>query len=200
MVDGGSAADAVVLPKISGYRVEDWYWVVAGDASRLWSSARAQYVGPDDAAYLAWSVAGGYPTPILSEAELEEVLDLQYPAGGPVQLATAQARQGAALAAACQAAIIGGFTSAALGDAHAYPSDLATQANQVQAATIAAGGALWCQPSGGDWAFVAHTQAQAQQVVTDFAAARQALQQRLAALTNEVQAETTVAEVKAVVW
>ena len=39
-------------------RVDDHYWIVADDESRLWSSARAAYVAPDDAAYAAWQSSG----------------------------------------------------------------------------------------------------------------------------------------------
>ena len=56
------------------YRPEEHYWIVAGDGSRLWSSAAAAYVPADDEAYRAWSSNGGLPARIASEAELDAVL------------------------------------------------------------------------------------------------------------------------------
>lgn len=65
------------------YDPRDWYWLVGGDASRAWSSARAAYVPADDPAYQLWQAGGRRPTLIASEAELREVLRAQYPAGWP---------------------------------------------------------------------------------------------------------------------
>ncbi|MCB1500453.1 MAG: hypothetical protein KDK07_11810 [Bauldia sp.] len=56
-------------------RVDDHYWIVADDESRLWSSARAAYVAPDDAAYAAWQSSGAVATRIASEAELDVVIE-----------------------------------------------------------------------------------------------------------------------------
>lgn len=52
------------------YDIENWYWVVAGDESRVWSSATRAWFDADDPAYLAWLEAGGVPTRIASRAEL----------------------------------------------------------------------------------------------------------------------------------
>ncbi|MBX6376291.1 MAG: hypothetical protein IRZ13_18955 [Acetobacteraceae bacterium] len=65
------------------YDPRDWYWIVAGDESHAWSSARAAYVPADDPLYSDWRQRGGQPTRIASEAELREVLLAQYPAGWP---------------------------------------------------------------------------------------------------------------------
>ena len=54
-------------------RIDDHYWIVAGDESRLWSSARGAYVAAADATYAAWRDAGGVATRIASEAELDAV-------------------------------------------------------------------------------------------------------------------------------
>jgi hypothetical protein len=56
------------------YDARDHYWIVAGDETRLWSSASAGYVPAGDTGYLAWSGAGGWPTRIVSEEELDAVL------------------------------------------------------------------------------------------------------------------------------
>lgn len=57
-----------------GYRPDAWYWFIGGDSERLWASAEASYVASDDGEYRAWLVAGGMPTRIASEEELDFVL------------------------------------------------------------------------------------------------------------------------------
>ncbi len=56
------------------YDPANHYWIVAGDADRLWSSAAPGYVMADDASYLAWHASGGPPTRIASEEDLDAVL------------------------------------------------------------------------------------------------------------------------------
>lgn len=51
----------------------DWYWIVGGDETKVFSSASGNYVQPSDATYQAW-LADGVPSRIASEAELGEVL------------------------------------------------------------------------------------------------------------------------------
>lgn len=52
----------------------DWYWIVGGNETRIYSSASGNYVQPTNAAYVAWVESGGTPTRIASDAELGEVL------------------------------------------------------------------------------------------------------------------------------
>lgn len=66
---------------MSGFVARDWYWIVAGSTTQVYSSARAAYVPISDTAYTAWLGGGGKPTRILSEAELWDVLATAYPAG-----------------------------------------------------------------------------------------------------------------------
>ena len=113
-------------------------------------------------------------------------------------LAQAQATQIATLSAACRSAIEAGFTSSALGGAYTYGCRPTDQAN---VATVAAhGGSLWCQPSGGAWAFVAHTAAQALQVQADMGTHIQAEQATYAGLVGQVGVAATVSAVQAIVW
>jgi len=56
------------------YEPKNWYWVVAGDETKAYSSATGDYVQADNATYRAWRAAGGVPTRIANEAELGEVL------------------------------------------------------------------------------------------------------------------------------
>lgn len=58
------------------YNPADHYWIVAGDGTRLWSSAAGGYVDLADATYRDWCESGGLVTRIVSEAELDEVLVL----------------------------------------------------------------------------------------------------------------------------
>lgn len=65
------------------YSPDNWYWIVAGDETRVWSSAASAYVPADDVTYQAWREAGGIPTRIASEPELAGVLK-PYGLFGPV--------------------------------------------------------------------------------------------------------------------
>jgi hypothetical protein len=56
------------------FNATDWYWIVAGDPSRIFSSATGDFVQPDAPAYLAWKADGTQPSPIASEEEIGEVL------------------------------------------------------------------------------------------------------------------------------
>jgi hypothetical protein len=56
------------------YTPQDWYWIIAGDQSKVFSSASGDYVLPSNPAYVAWLATGKKPTRILNEAELGEVL------------------------------------------------------------------------------------------------------------------------------
>lgn len=116
----------------------------------------------------------------------------------PMTLAQAQAAQIAQLTADCAAQIVAGFTSSALGSAYAYPSQSIDQQNMVQTAASSAGGSLMCAKAG-TWALTAHTQAQAQQVLKDFIAARDTPREKLQTLIGEVNT-ATIATVSTIVW
>lgn len=72
------------------YTPSEWYWAVAGSTTQVFSSAAAAYVATNDPTYAAWLAAGGTPTKILIEADLWDVLALQYPAGLPSATTAAQ--------------------------------------------------------------------------------------------------------------
>ena len=112
-------------------------------------------------------------------------------------LTQSQATQTAALSQACQVAIVGGFSSPALGTATTYPSTLIDQVNQ-HGATLA-GDQLMCA-QGGVWALRAHTAAQAAQVVADFISWRTQCQTQLATLTTQVNAATTAQTAQTIAW
>lgn len=56
------------------YDPRNWYWIVAGDETKVYSSVSGDYVPVADATYAAWTADGTPPSRIASEAELGEVL------------------------------------------------------------------------------------------------------------------------------
>ena len=57
------------------FNVYDWYWVVAGSTTQVYSSASGDYVPIADATYVAWLAEPDHqPNRAASEAELGEVL------------------------------------------------------------------------------------------------------------------------------
>lgn len=125
-----------------------------------------------------------------------------------VTLSAAQAAQIAALYAACDAEMVGGFVSSALGAAYTYPTKPTDQMNLIGAATDAnnpVNASTWtrafpCADSTGVWARRDHTAAQIRQVFADGVTAREALSAQLASLVAQVTAATTVAAVQSIVW
>lgn len=74
------------------YVPSNHFWIVGGNATRVWSSAAAAYIQATDPVYVAWLAAGGMPTSILNEQELGDVLTAQCPAGWPLAAAKTQAQ------------------------------------------------------------------------------------------------------------
>jgi hypothetical protein len=56
------------------YNPADWYWVVAGSTTQVFSSNRASYVALSDTTYIAWLAEGNLPTKIAADGELTDVL------------------------------------------------------------------------------------------------------------------------------
>lgn len=52
----------------------NWYWIVAGSATQVYSSAVDNYVPVADATYQAWLAAGNKPTKIDTAQSLADVL------------------------------------------------------------------------------------------------------------------------------
>lgn len=65
---------AAAMSAFSGYDPRNWYWIVAGDETRVYSSAVGNYVPVANEDYQAWLADENNPTRIASEAELGEVL------------------------------------------------------------------------------------------------------------------------------
>ena len=56
------------------YNPANWYWVVNGSTTQVFSSAIGDYVPIADPTFLAWVASGGAATVIDSEASLGETL------------------------------------------------------------------------------------------------------------------------------
>ena len=56
------------------YNLMNWYWVVDGNTSLVFSSASHSYVRTDNSTYMAWLASGGIPTKI-SSADLPAVVN-----------------------------------------------------------------------------------------------------------------------------
>jgi len=61
------------------FNIANWFWIVAGEADRVWSSAARSFVPVADQTYVAWRNAGGHPTRIANFAELGDVLYQRAP-------------------------------------------------------------------------------------------------------------------------
>lgn len=78
------------------YTPQNWYWIVAGSTTQVYSSASASYVPVTDATYEAWLAAGNLPTKIDTEANLQGVFAAQYPAGWTLSAAQVAVNAGQA--------------------------------------------------------------------------------------------------------
>lgn len=57
------------------YTPGNWYWIVGGSSSQVYSSAVNNFVPVSDAAYSAWLAVGNTPTKIDTIQNLADVLD-----------------------------------------------------------------------------------------------------------------------------
>ena len=63
------------------YNIQNWYWIVGGSTTQVYSSASAGYVTLPNSTYTAWLAAGGVPTKIDTETNLAGVFNASYPQG-----------------------------------------------------------------------------------------------------------------------
>lgn len=121
---------------------------------------------------------------------------------------SARPAKAAKIASACEASILAGFTSAALGADYHYPSDMADQANltaSVMRSTLSddSGAEIFpfkCADSAGEWLFRPHTAAQIRQVGKDAYQHILELRQRNAELQGLLAAAMTEQEISSIVW
>lgn len=117
----------------------------------------------------------------------------------PPSLDEVKAAKVAAINAACAAAIVGGFASAALGAPHTYDSALEDQLNLIGAVGLGIDLPYRCADAAGIKAF-RHTAAQLKQVAADGAAIKLAALEKAATLKALVQAAADAAAVEVVAW
>ena len=126
----------------------------------------------------------------------------------PQTVTDAQSQQMARLSGICRSAIVGGFTSAALGAPQTYPSTQTDQSNILGSVTASLIPGLaadwetpfWCADGAGVWGMVNHNAAQIQQVGSDGKAWIVLCQQKLATLSAQVMAADSIEAVQAVTW
>lgn len=112
------------------------------------------------------------------------------------------------LTSACAAAIVGGYSSGALGSDHVYPSGVTDQINMMGSVTASLLPELapdwvtpfWCEDSDGLWAYRPHTASEIQQAGSDGKAHVVNCQSTLAQLSASIMAASTPAAVAAIEW
>lgn len=62
------------MPNRPSFDPFNWYWIVGGSTTQVYSSAVGDYVPVADATYQAWIAPGRVPTAIDTEANLGQVL------------------------------------------------------------------------------------------------------------------------------
>ncbi|QSZ56824.1 hypothetical protein [Rhizobium sp. ZX09] len=126
----------------------------------------------------------------------------------PPTLDAVKAARVETLRAACEATIIGGFKSSALGDAHTYPSDIKAQINLMGSVTDSIMPELpadwqtpfWVCDVAGVWSWKMHNAGQIQQAGRDGKAHVVECQTLLGELTASVLAATTAGAVTSIRW
>jgi hypothetical protein len=120
----------------------------------------------------------------------------------------AKTDQRAALSAACQAEIVGGFPSSATGQTRTYPTKLTDQQNLNSSvvASLIPGivstwvTPFWCADVNGNWSYVYHTANQIQKVGQDIKAQILSCQAKNEQLQAQVMAATTIEQVQSIKW
>lgn len=126
----------------------------------------------------------------------------------PADIETLRTTKITDLTAACQATILGGFTSAALGAPHQYPSQFTDQINLMGSVTesllpdVPEGWVtpFWCADEGGVWLMRLHSAEQIRQAGRDGKAHVLACQQVLDALVLDAGAAETAQAIADIVW
>lgn len=137
-----------------------------------------------------------------------QVIDWRPRAAPRLDTTTARSAKLAELSDVCGAAIAAGFTSAALGDDHLYPTSDEDQRNLALAAGAATLGAqtkgwttdLKCAVKDAPAVRTAHTPDQVQRVLTDFVGFKGDLTTKLDGLKAKVVSAVTPDAVAAIAW
>ncbi len=100
---------------------------------------------------------------------------------------------------ACESEIVKGFTSSALGSEHTYQASRDDQSNLVGRVASGIDGQFKCY-DGTQWAFKPHTAEEIRQVLEDGDAVKLGFLQKAGMLRAEIDACTTLADAKNVIW
>ena len=98
----------------------------------------------------------------------------------------------------CQAAILSGFKSNALGSTYSYPSNVTDQININNA--VVSGGSLWCMNDQSEWSFMQHSPEQASVVQKNMITHIQSKQNRYNDLVNTINTLTSKEDIQKVEW
>lgn len=121
-------------------------------------------------------------------------------------LAEASTFQKSIISTACRDQLTAGFPSDALGTIHTYPSSPMDQLNLNSTILLSLSqNAEWsamvmCEDSRSVWRALAHNAQQVQQVGSDWNAFREAQLERKRELDARIEAATTIASIKSIVW
>jgi hypothetical protein len=121
----------------------------------------------------------------------------------PVVLVQMHGRKYVEMNTACEATILGGFTSDALGAAYAYSSQMDDQVNLMGSVIQGLEMAYSCRDQGGIKAFRLHTAAQLRQVSNDFMSFKMKLLQKSDALKQRLDqalADKDLNALSAITW
>jgi hypothetical protein len=154
-----------------------------------------------DAVYSSLLAARSVGAAIEPDADGYPIAVFPPPLTPEEQLEMAKSKQVKIVTDKCRAAIIGGFTSDALGSEHTYPSLPEDQTNLIGA--VASGLPVikfWCADSAGVWAFIDHSSVQIKQVLADAGTQRMAFSAKLDGLVSQINSAATPDAVSAIVW
>lgn len=165
------------------------------------------FIGEDGRKY-AVSGAGRQEVECSYHAELVKDVDGWRLVNAADQLGALKASRISVLTAACAAAIVGGYSSSALGSEHQYPSKVTDQINMMGSVTdsLLPGQApdwttpFWCADESGAWAFRAHSAAEIQAAGADGKAHILECQANLGQLSAQVMAAASAEAVASIVW
>lgn len=160
---------------------------------------------PDHRGRSLWD-AGGDPIQITEIGAIppDDATDIDP---GP-KISQVRALQLRVIEKACEADIVAGFTSAALGEEHTYPSKLTDQANLAASVSVSREPYLpegwyapfWCVDAEGAWEYRHHTAEQIRRVGMDGYLSNLAKLQRKGQLEAQINEAATPEEVVAITW
>jgi hypothetical protein len=140
------------------------------------------------------------PDPVLHTQEVPGENSVWDGQGWVDDMATLLANKIIELNAACEAKIISGFDSVALGSSYTYQSDRDDQLNLIGVVASGVDQVFKCQDSNGDWDYRPHTIEQLTVVLNDGATRKTSLIIECSTLKAQAAAATTKAELDAIVW